>query len=376
MKRICHATTVHPRIDARILVKELRSLAQAFPDVHIALYVQDGLGDETDSSGAKIVDTGVRDRSRVRRMLFGSWRMYRALRAAQADIVHFHDPELIPIGILLRLRGVHVIYDIHENLPDQLQSKAYVSKYLRTPLAMLMRVTEATAGLIFSGIVAAGPVIAKRFPSHKTVIVRNYPLLEEFINSAVQRDSDDGQCRLAYVGGIAKTRGIDEMLAALDQVKASEVRLQLAGIFQPDTLLAECRATSGWSRVDFKGWLARAEIAHLLGTSHAGLVVLHPTPAYVVSLPVKMFEYMAAGLPVIASDFSYWRNLLAGHDCVLFVDPADPQAIAGAIDWIAKNPKSAKKMGAQGQIAAQTTFNWQSESEVLIAFYKSRFGLG
>lgn len=348
----------------------MRSLSEAFPTSRVDLFVQDGLGNEKDISGGAIIDTGASDGSRFQRMLFGSWRMYHALRRANADIVHFHDPELIPIGILLRMQGVKVVYDIHENLPDQVMAKKYIKRALRRPLSLFVRVIEGLAGHLLSGVVAAGPAIASRFPQSKTIQVRNYPLLAEFHTTHSETSPAAHFFYVVYVGGITEARGITEMLAAVEHVKTKNVRLKLAGAFHPEALEARCSVKPGWRKTDFEGWLDRTNVAQLLDTCQAGLLVLQPTPAYLESLPIKMFEYMAAGLPVIASDFPYWRDLLKNYNCALFVDPADAQAISEAIDWVANNPIAAKEMGAQGKIATEKEFNWQSESEVLVEFYK------
>ena len=304
-------------------------------------------------------------------MVFGSLRMYRALRKANADIVHFHDPELIPIGILLRMQGVKVVYDVHENLPDQVMAKKYIRRVLRGPLSFIVGAIERGAGHLLSGIVAAGPAIAKRFPQNKTIQVRNYPLLEEFYGHR-EVLPEARWFYVTYVGGITETRGIGEMLTALEHVKTNNVRLKLAGAFQPETLKSKLSVKPGWEKTDFEGWLGRKEIAQLLNSCQAGLVLLLPTPAYLESLPIKLFEYMAAGLPVIASDFPYWRDLLRNCNCALFVNPTDPKAIAAAIDWIANNPKASKEMGVQGKTATEEEFNWEAESQVLVEFYKRR----
>ena len=116
--------------------------------------------------------------------------------------------------------------------------------------------------------------------------------------------------------------------------------------------------------------LGRADVASLLARSIAGLVLFHPEPNHVNAQPNKLFEYMSAGLPVIASDFPLWRAIVREHDCGLCVDPRDPQAIAEAMRTLAADPEGARRMGMNGRRAVLATFNWQQEETRLLELYE------
>ncbi|MGQ9498496.1 MAG: glycosyltransferase, partial [Desulfotomaculales bacterium] len=164
---------------------------------------------------------------------------------------------------------------------------------------------------------------------------------------------------------------IREMVTAMTLLpEALGVRLVLAGKFVPPFLEDEVRQLPGWERVDFRGWQDRAAVARLLGEARAGLVVLYPEPNYVEAQPNKLFEYMSAGLPVIASDFPLWRDIVEEAGCGLLVDPLDPAAIAQAIQWILEHPKEAEAMGRRGQKAVFDRYNWDTEAAKLLAFYR------
>jgi hypothetical protein len=160
------------------------------------------------------------------------------------------------------------------------------------------------------------------------------------------------------------------MVEAIGLVSAGEACLRLAGAFSPKGLQAEIKELPGWHKVDFQGWADRRQVANLLGRARAGLVVLHPTKRYPDAYPVKMFEYMAAGLPVIASDFSLWRQIVEGAGCGLLADPKDPAAIAKAMQWILDNPREAEAMGRRGRAAVEEKYNWECEAKKLIALYE------
>ena len=300
--------------------------------------------------------------------------MYRAVRAARPDVAHFHDPELVPVGMLLRLSGIKVVYDVHEDLPRQIQGKAYIPALLRRPIAAVAALCEWAAGRCFNGIAAATPIIGARFPARRTVVVRNFPILDEF-NQIETGNYLQRPRQVAYVGGIAPLRGSVGMISALSRQTPPGARLQLAGAFMPAAHQGECEALEGWQSVDFLGWSDRAQVRDVLGAARAGLVVLRPTQSYRESLPIKLFEYMAAGLPVIASDFPIWRDIVEGAGCGLLVDPEDPDAIAGAMDWILAHPDEAKAMGERGRRATRETYNWTAEAHALVAFYRDHLGI-
>jgi glycosyltransferase involved in cell wall biosynthesis len=173
---------------------------------------------------------------------------------------------------------------------------------------------------------------------------------------------------VAYIGGISRIRGIVEVVKAM-QKQSSDARLQLGGSFSEIEFEKQIRKEVGWNKVDALGWLGRNDVKGVLHDSIAGLVTLHPVINYVDALPVKMFEYMSAGLPVIASNFPLWKRIVEGNRCGLCVDPLDPQAIAEAIDYLVSHPIEAGQMGRNGQKAVLKHYNWENEEKKLIDFY-------
>lgn len=367
-RKIIHFTTVHPRTDTRIRVKEAATLARVWPGA-VALYVQDGKGDETGASdGVAVHDTGAPERGRLRRMTLGAFRMYRAVRRARPRIAHFHDPELLPWAMLLRLWGIRVIYDVHEDAPATVLSKAYLPVGVRRPLAWGLRAMERLALVSLSAIVAATPAIGRNFAG-KAVLVQNFPLPDE-LSFATPPPYDDRPPHFAYIGGITAIRSASEMVEAVGLLDTPEARLQLGGAFAPATLELNVASLEGWSRVEYRGWVGREEVRQILSKVRAGLVLFHPLPNHVRAQPNKLFEYMAAGLPVIASDFPLWREIVEGAGCGLLVDPQDPRAIADAMQWILDNPEEAADMGRRGRAAVEERYNWEAESDKLIALYR------
>ena len=302
-------------------------------------------------------------------MTFGAWRMYLAVRRARPTIVHFHDPEMLPWAFLLRLAGVKVIYDVHENAPATVLTEAYyLNPLVRRPIAFIVHALERGAKAVFSAVIAATIDIRDNFGS-SAVLVQNFPMLGELHRPNASRHSERPK-HFAYVGGITAIRSAHEMVDALDILGNPEVRLQMAGAFMPKTLEMSVTAQKGWSYVDFHGWAGRGVFSEIMGNVRAGLVLFHPLPNSITAQPNKLYEYMSTGLPVIASDFPLWRKIIEGAGSGLLVDPEDPKAIAEAMQWILDHPEEAEAMGRRGREAVENHFNWDAEAAKLIALYE------
>lgn len=366
--QLVHLSTVHPRNDTRIFIKEVHTLSSELAK-DVSLVVADGFGDSRQPGHPAIFDLGKLPVSRFKRAVIGNFRAFVFLSRTKPQLVHFHDPELIPLGVLLRLCGCQVIYDVHEDVPRQTMSKHWIPIIFRLPVATAITAMEWLAGKVFSGFVPATPTIAARFPVGKTVLVQNFPIHSELVLADslpyVERPPN-----FAYVGGIADIRGGKEMMLALEYLAdLPEVHLEMAGGISPDSFGSELRKLAGWSKVNYHGIIGRHEVARLLGSARAGLVLLQPMPNYVDAQPTKMFEYMSAGLPVIASDFPLWRKIIAEAACGLLVNPLDPCAIANALRWILEHPLEAEAMGQKGQEAVHKIYNWEREATQLVGLY-------
>ena len=361
--KIAHLTSVHPRYDTRIFLKQCRSLAAAGHDV--TLIVADGMGDET-RKGVRILDVG-KPSDRLSRALATTRRVLAQAIAADCDLYHFHDPELMLAGRTLKRRGKRVIYDAHEDLPQDILSKPYIPVALRRPISSGARLLERTVCRDFDHVVAATPTIRDKFAALgvPATDIKNYPILGELDDGASWTTKDKIVC---YVGGLSAARGIHDTIAAMTHCR-SDVRLALAGDFVGAGTKEAAQSSPGWAKTDHLGFLSRAPIRDLLSRSIAGLVTLHPTPAYLTSLPIKMFEYMSAGVPVIASDFPLWRELVEENACGICANPLDPTAIAGAIDRLVNDPAEARRMGDNGRQAVLSRYNWEIEQARLVALY-------
>lgn len=361
--RVVHLTSVHSNEDARIFHKECRTLSESGYEVTLLS------ADSNKTTNFGIIKRNVAfPRSRSERMSITLFNLLRMALKENADIYHFHDSELIPLGLLLKMVGKKVIYDVHEDLPTQILYKPWLIPGVRKVVSKMADLIENNGSKIFDHCIAATPTIAERFRPDKTTLVRNFPVLSEF-ESTDRSPYQERPLNIACIGSIAAIRGIHEILESFDLIENEAAELYLAGHFSSQRLETELNLNQRGPRIKYEGLLDRRGVDRLLAKSRVGLVILHPTKNYLDSLPVKLFEYMAAGVPVVAADFPLWRDIITEAKCGVLVDPLRPQKIAEGVDWILSHPEEARKMGEAGRKATCESFNWFSEGKALVDTY-------
>lgn len=358
--KVVHISSVHPAEDTRIFHKQCVSLAEAEYSVKLIVPAPKSYH----KKGVEIVALPP-PKGRWRRICITSYKAFRLARRLRADIYHFHDPELLVWGWRLKRSGIAVYYDAHEDVPRQILAKYWIPRLLRQPIAWAFEKFENFIARRLDGVVAATPTIEKRFKEigAQTVRVCNYPLLSEWRSDR----QPARKLQACYVGGLNKHRGLFEML---DLAHSESVSLVLAGRFTPKETENHAREHAGWKHVEFRGFLDRNGISELLAECTVGLVLLHPIANYLDALPVKMFEYMASGLPVLASNFPLWKSILERENCGICVDPMDSTAIANAYQELVSNPERARQMGENGRRAIEQRYNWELEVIKLRDLYR------
>lgn len=367
--RVCILTSVHIPFDGRVFHREACSLAKAGYDVTLIAKHDK----EETVSGVRVVPLP-KPRSRLHRMTAVLWRLYRLAVREDADVYHFHDPELMIVGLLLKFRGKKVIWDVHEHYPNAILDKFYLARPLRRVISKSFDLFERAVARFYDYVIYTTPFVGERYQRMgvRSGRVENYPILE--LSTAFERNPQD---KIIYLGAMSKTRGLLEVIEAFSLVAKERPswELCLVGSSRPKSFEQEMKDLAArrgvGSNVKFIEWVPYEEKERLSSQAAMGVITFLPYSNNTSCLPNKLFDYMLVGLPVIASDFPLYREVVEPAQCGLIVDPSKPEEIARAMEHLIEHPEEARRMGENGRRAVLEKYNWEKESERLLRIYEA-----
>lgn len=363
MTKVCHITSAHGPEDVRIFHKECVSLAGAGYETYLVQR-----GDSYEKNGVHITGFGEVAGGRLKRMTQVARRAYEAALSVDADIYHFHDPELLPYGLRLKKRGKKVIFDSHEDTLESILEKAWIPAPARKAVHAWFKGQQETVCRQIDAVVTVTPHLTDYFRrlNPRTVQITNFPILKEAVPPAAPEPGT-----LVFAGGISRQWNHHTIIKALEALP--ECRYRLCGDTE-SSYLQELESLPAWDRVEYLGRIPHAEVAGLLARSAAGMAVLscsrNSDGKNGTMGNTKIFEEMMAGLPVVCTDFKLWREFVERRHCGLLVRPEDPADIAAAVQYLLDHPEEARQMGENGRRAVEEEFNWGVEEKKLLALYE------
>ncbi|MCA9286307.1 MAG: glycosyltransferase family 4 protein [Phycisphaerales bacterium] len=362
---VVHVTSVHPWDDVRIFHRQCRSLAAT--GHRVSLVAARGPEPREATTHGVHVHLLRSPTGRWDRMVRLAPALMRAARALEPDIIHFHDPELLPFGARLP-SGVRVVYDVHEDVAEDILDKPWLPAPLRRTAARSYQLVERRCLRRIDGIVAATPYIGGLYAGREVALAQNFPIRDDLACGGPPHAVRSPH--VVYVGGLGAARGTFEMLEGFRRVRSPGARLLVVGDFDDAGERREIEAVAaGDPRIEFRGRMPRPEVRTLLPTCSVGVALYRATGNYVRSQPNKLFEYMAAGVPAVATGFPLWREFVEGSGCGVCVDPTDALAVAEAIDRLLADVQMRDRMAAAGRQAVRERYCWEHEFEAVLGLY-------
>lgn len=364
--KVCHITTAHDSDDTRIFQKECVFLAKE-SDFDVYLVAP---GESRQEKNVKVIGIGAKPSSRFKRMAFFTHKALKTAIDIDADIYHFHDPELLNVGLKLKKMGKHVVFDSHEITSEQIKIKKYIPRVLRNIISLLYFRKESKVSKQIDAVIVPCLYDGKNWfegRSRETVFVDNFPILSD--KPRMEYDPDTRKYDICTIGSLTPERGITELLEAR---RIANCSFLLGGNFSDEEYEASLNDKGLLKDVDFVGYCSMNKVLSYYQDSKIGASTILPVGQYVKAgnLPTKVYEFMAMSIPVILSDLPFSKKAINEYKFGITVDPTNPEEIAHAIDYLLDNPEFAKECGREGRRAIEEKYNWEKEVNKIAVLYR------
>jgi len=369
---VCMISTNHSPFDSRIFYKEAKSLLRA--GFAVTVIGKNNPEMEVISEGINVI--GIRRGSgaisyfKILKMLL------KRARDVDADIYHCHEPESLPILIYLKLtKSKKVVYDVHEYYPEVVSLSDFNTRLF---LRFMLYIFEPIFYGCVDAIITATEQIEDRYKkfNHNVYTIFNFPTLDfESSSNLDLKNNYQNKSLVIYVGGMYKERGIIELIKAVHMVAGirPSIKLLLLGTFASEEFEKECKEYVNINNlaenVEFLGFVPHENVADYIKISDIGAVLLKPILKFFNSIPIKQFEYMICGIPIIGSRLPPIENVVGKEGAGILVDPNNIDEISNTIIYLLDHPEVRDEMGRKGRHAIEREYNWDRMEEILVRIY-------
>jgi glycosyltransferase involved in cell wall biosynthesis len=372
--RIAVVTSLHPDFDSRVW-KHAKLLAKAGNSV--ALICPWAVPDGEVREGVRLLPFAPAS-TRLQRFKT-PFRLYCKLipLLPELDIIHFHDLDLLPWMTILSLFK-NVVYDVHENYPNEMMLKSWVPRPFRRPLAFGVRWGQLACAYVIRNVV----LVAKSqerdlfgFRLRKTYLmnyasiemqdkaVRDYSTRSAAVIFTGTQHENNGSLLYLEIASLVRERRKDVTFYAFDRFFGrSDFRQRLLDEMKDRNLNGVYRLLPN---------VAPHDLIHALNKAVIAVIPNLRVAQQVHAVPTKMFEYMAAGLPIVASDLPYQAQVIGVNNVGLLAKPEEPETFARAILQLLEDHELAVELGENGRKAFMAHYSWESQEEALDQYYRS-----
>ncbi len=365
--QVCHLTSVHPRFDPRIFYKECLSLAQN--GYTVVLAVRDGKDDEK-YQGIKIINVGQVCSNRFFRIISNFYYILANKTIKNSDIIHIHDPELLPVGLLLRyLKKKIVIYDMHEDLPGQILEKDYLPNYLRPIFSHISKVVIHLCIRYYHGVISAADFLTSQNARYckKSITIWNFPRVSQI---KIKTDfSKHGIINILFIGNAYHGRSLEELAEALkDERLRDKMVLTIIGTFDSDFYKKMMSINS--QDVRMVSEVKYEELANMIKDYDVGFVCDYSYSRNEYAIPTKLLEYSAAGLCVLAPNTPAVNKIVKEDRIGICVEPGNTSDILMGLLYLSNNREAIYNFCQAGVQAVNHKYSWEAQEHNLLELYQ------
>ena len=366
--KVCHVSSAHSVHDDRIFFKECSSLAENFAVHFIAI------GEKDEILNNVHIHALPKSSSRFNRFFLLQIKLLIKALKVNAKVYHFHDPDLILFGLIQKLIGKKVVYDMHELVYYQINDKEWLGNgFIKKIVSAVYLMFEKIGVRCFDKIIIAEDgywsYVNEKHKKHirNFIAIRNFSIYELIKNTSPNIAINKYNKRIVvYAGGLSKIRGIKELIEAIQTIE--NVTFLTLGQWENKDYKQQCEQADVNKKMNYIGLVKMDKVYSYLKIADIGVANLYHKPNYLTSLPIKAFEYMASGIPIIMSDFPYWMQTF--NECALFVNPIDPIDIKSKIELLLSDKQLSHKLAEAGKKLVIENYTWEAESKLLIKHYQ------
>ena len=370
MKKVCVITTAHPAGDNRIFHREVKSLSKMYKVIYI-----------TTSGDLKNLGTielrYIEGWSNHFQRFMGNFKAFMVAQKSKADIFHFHDPEFVPFGIILKiLKKKPVIYDIHEDYPAAVMGREWIPRYLRKMISVFVVIGEKLTLRHLTQLIAASNSIFKRYSkiNKKITLIDNFPS-DEIINKFFKTEKSKN---IVCLGDLNEIRGAKILIpAVIDFIRDRQIDFYLIGDIRPESLKNDLLGgldNETMSKIKITGHKDYEEAIRITSKMGVGVLSYMNIPNHLNTSPNKLYEYMGLGLAIIFTDLPNYKSYLQDEMVGISYKDNSCEDLLRALRDIYDGDIPLSKMQENGRKLFLEKYNWRVEEKKLLELYKYILG--